>query len=321
MKLKLFKSLKNQATEFLDKYKQRDPATFAAAQQAIGGVLILDGLVGIDNPFGQNKRPGIIGSLLLVGFGVVFMFIPTFFSTISGTKTMTATTEAQVVSVGSPVSSSEGGSTCSLVVEYSVDGKAYQSPSSMSSSSSCQLRPGETVTVNYDPEKPSRWTHDKEQLGLFLMIFFVTGLVVAISGAITFLLRLLSMVLGWKLLRSGRALAATLPSSTSLDTIINEVKRDFVSVVFGMGAGGAAAAMMPTQNPSVETLYAINAQQPTAPQSATPVVAANPTPPAATPQSMNPAPQAPVPSTAANEPGTPAQTSADPYTPDQPRNT
>jgi hypothetical protein len=45
--MKFFSSLKGQATSFLDQYKQQSPATFAAAEQAIGGVLIADGFIGI----------------------------------------------------------------------------------------------------------------------------------------------------------------------------------------------------------------------------------------------------------------------------------
>jgi hypothetical protein len=47
----VFGTLKNKAKSFLSQYEQKDPATFAAAQQAIGGLLILDGFTGIDNPF------------------------------------------------------------------------------------------------------------------------------------------------------------------------------------------------------------------------------------------------------------------------------
>lgn len=51
-----YKSIKGRAGQFLGNYKQQNPATFAAAQQAVGGLLILDGLVGIDNPLGGKKE-------------------------------------------------------------------------------------------------------------------------------------------------------------------------------------------------------------------------------------------------------------------------
>jgi hypothetical protein len=51
----LYRNLKNQAQQFLGNYKSKNPATFAAAQQAIGGLLILDGFIGIDNPSGVKN--------------------------------------------------------------------------------------------------------------------------------------------------------------------------------------------------------------------------------------------------------------------------
>ncbi len=43
------------ATEgFLSQYETANPASYAAALQAVGGLLILDGFVGIDNPLGEK---------------------------------------------------------------------------------------------------------------------------------------------------------------------------------------------------------------------------------------------------------------------------
>jgi hypothetical protein len=61
--MKLFSSLKQQAVNFLEPHKEKGPATYAAAEQAIGAILITDGFIGIDNPFGSKKRPGIFGTL------------------------------------------------------------------------------------------------------------------------------------------------------------------------------------------------------------------------------------------------------------------
>ncbi len=85
----MFASLKTTAKNFLEPYKQRGPATFSAAQQAVGGLLILDGFIGIDNPVGGKKRPGIFGTLSGVFLGVMFMLIPTFFGGIIGLNTIT----------------------------------------------------------------------------------------------------------------------------------------------------------------------------------------------------------------------------------------
>ena len=66
--------IKSAAEGFLGQYKSDNPASYAAAQQAVGGLLILDGFIGIDNPLGNNKRSGIFGSLIGVVVGLVFVF-------------------------------------------------------------------------------------------------------------------------------------------------------------------------------------------------------------------------------------------------------
>ena len=80
----IYSSLKGKAQGFLDKYKEKDTASYAAAEQAIGGLLILDGFIGIDNPLGGKKRSGIFGTVTSMFIGVIFIFLPVIFGSISG---------------------------------------------------------------------------------------------------------------------------------------------------------------------------------------------------------------------------------------------
>ncbi|MEI6266680.1 MAG: DUF3592 domain-containing protein [bacterium] len=250
--MKLFSSLKQQATSFLEQYKQQSPATYAAAEQAVGAVLITDGLIGIDSPLGGNKRPGIFGTLGGITMGIIFLLIPTFFGNISGTNNMTATTTATVVSVGENTSTAnDGGSTCSLTVSYNVAGTEYTKGSSMSSSSNCSLSTGQTVTINYNPNEPGSWAYDVKTVSLFLMIFFWAGVFVIITSAFTFAIRLISIIFGWKLLREGRKLAAGLPEDTNFKTIMEEIKKNFVGSVFNFGGTGITTP--PVTPPPVPT--------------------------------------------------------------------
>ncbi|MEI7690082.1 MAG: DUF3592 domain-containing protein [bacterium] len=247
--MKIFSTLKKQATSFLEQYKQQSPATYAAAEQAIGAILILDGLVGIDNPLGSNKRPGIFGTLLGLVIGIVFLFVPTVFGNLSGTDKMTATTSATVVAVGMNTGSSDSNNsgTCPLTARYTVNGKEYTKQSSMSSSSNCSLSEGQTITINYNPDFPSSWANDVKSFGFFLQIFFWAGMFVIISSIVTFIIRLLSIIFGWKLLKDGRKLAATLPKDTNFQTLINEIKQNFVGTVFSFGGSGVKSTFVPTQ--------------------------------------------------------------------------
>lgn len=254
--MKFFSSLKQTAINFLEPYKTKEPATYAAAEQAIGAILITDGFFGIDNPFGQKKRPGIFGTIGGIVLGVIFMFIPTFFGNISGINDMTAVISATVVSVGqaSYTRNSNGGSSasCPLTVSYSVDGREYTNQSSISSSNYCSLSAGQIVTINYNPANPGSWAYGAKTISNFLQIFFWAGLLALISSIITFFIRLFSIIFGWKLLKDGRKNAANLPPGTNLQTMIAEIKQNFTASIFGFGgtqSGYMPGTPPPTQGP------------------------------------------------------------------------
>lgn len=228
--MNIFSTLKQSAVSFLDTQQSKGPATYAAAKQALGAVLITDGFVGIENPFGSKKRSGIFGALVGVVFGVIFMFIPTFFGNLTGINNMTAMVSATVVSVG-PASygESNSGPACSLIVNYLVNGQEYTQSSSFSSSANCSLSPGQVITINYNPTSPGSWGYGTKTINAFLKVFFWVGLLVVISNIITFFIRLFSIIFGWKLLRSGRRDAANLPAGTNIQTMVNEIKQNFLS--------------------------------------------------------------------------------------------
>ena len=100
--------IKSAAEGFLNQYKTSSPASYSAAQQAVGGLLILDGFIGIDNPFGDKKRSGIFGSLIGIVVGLVFVFGTGFIGNLFGINKLTATATATVVSVSQPTSTNSG---------------------------------------------------------------------------------------------------------------------------------------------------------------------------------------------------------------------
>lgn len=154
-------------------------------------------------------------------------------------KNMTETVPAVVVSVGDMVISkkadgSSNGGTCGLEVRYTVNGQEYTKQSSMSASNYCSFSTGQTINIDYDPSNPGSWAYETKTIKMFLNIFFWAGILVLISSLVTFFIRLLSIIFGWKLLRDGRKNAATLPPNTNLGTIIKEIKQNFTASVFGV---------------------------------------------------------------------------------------
>lgn len=294
------REIKTKASDFLSHYKQQDPAAYAAAQQAVGGLLIIDGFIGIDNPFGGKKRSGIFGSFVGIIVGILFIFAGSLFLGLTGIGKMTATTTATVVSVGAPVQTStntngSSSSTCSLTARYTVGGREYTNQASDSSSSYCGHSVGDTVTINYNPDKPGSWSMDVATVKLVMKIFSVVGIVVAILSLFTFVIRLLSIIFGWKLLKSGRALAKTLPAGTDLGTAISEIRQSFSRMLFPANGGGTlntlvneVAGLQQTVQP-VQTTTSSQPVAPTPPATATqpvdsaPAEPAGQTPPDSTP--------------------------------------
>ena len=236
-------NLKNQAVSFLDQYKNQSPAAYAAAQQAIGGLLIFDGFFGIPHPFGGGKRPGIFGAAFGIVAGVVFLFIPTIFNTMSGINKMTATTNATIVSVSQPQStttdsngSQHTSTSCTAVATYTVDGKQYTQSSSFGSSGMCSLSQGELTQINYNPNSPGQWGTGVKAISSVVKLFFYAGIFVIISSFVLTVIRLLSIIFGWKLLKSGRKLAKTLPPGTDTSTSIREIENAFKTALFGFNA-------------------------------------------------------------------------------------
>lgn len=241
--------IKSSAESYLNRYRTSNPASYAAAQQAVGGLLIIDGFIGIDNPLGNSKRSGIFGSLIGIIFGLVFIFGTGFFGNLVGINKLTATTTAEVVSVSKPSSTSDNsGSSCTATAKYIVNGKEYSQTASSGSSSACSLTAGQEIDINYDPNNPGAWAYDLAIVKTVLKIFPIVGVIVAIISFFTFTIRLLSIVFGWKLLKSGRALAKTLPAGTDLPTIIDEIKQNFAQHLFDMNTN-AQQNNPPQHNP------------------------------------------------------------------------
>lgn len=253
-----FKNLKSQATSFLDSYKSKNPASYAAAQQAIGGLLIVDGLIGIDNPVGNGKRSGIFGTFIGMLIGLLLLIGSGFLGSAFGTKYLTAETNATVVSVSQSSSSStnnnqnSGSGSCNAVAQYSVDGKQYSTQSSYGSSSLCSLSQGESINIKYNPEKPDAWGYDVDTINKVFSFLPWIGLIIFLISGFTFVIRLLSIIYGWKLLKSGRKLAKTLPEGTELNSMVDEVKKTFSSGIFNGSASATspAASKLPSKSDS-----------------------------------------------------------------------
>lgn len=242
---------KNKATSFLGSYEQKDPAMLAGAEQAVGGLLIIDGLVGIDNPFGGKKRPGIFGSFFGILIGLAFILFGGTLFNFTGTQSLTADANGQVVSIGPPnvdtSTDSDGNTststTCSMSVAYTVGATDYEQSTKSQSSDNCRETVGSSISIKYNPDKPGEFdtAATVSTVNNIKKIMPIVGLLLALTSLITFCIRLLSIIFGWKILRHGRNLAKTLPNGEGIGSQISQIREEFKKTFFT--GGGAVSAI------------------------------------------------------------------------------
>ena len=240
------KSTVNKAKETLSRYESGNPHTAGQVRRAVGGVLVADGLVGLENPLdGQKTRPGIAGALISVVFGLVFIAVAVFMATL-GPDTDAETT-GHVVAV-------EGTDTCSMRADFVVDGTTYTARSTGSSSGNCSHAPGDPVTVHYSSADPSQSTTAEPILGIVGWVFGGVGVLIVVGGLFTAVVRAASIVFGLTLWRSGSKMIRENPRTADDAGVVTEARQAITRLLTAKGAlarellGGAQGGAEPQQS-------------------------------------------------------------------------
>ena len=215
----LFKRPFHAARETLARYDGQDLHTSGRIRAVVGGVLYADGLVGIKVPSDhKNQLAGILGSLAGMAVGLVFLVVGSW--VVSSAADTDASTEGTVASVSGPSPSDK----CSLSASFEVDGQTYLASSEVVDPDHCRRFVGEAVTVRYNSANP-----DENAVGgssQFLgRLFVAIGAFALLASGITLAVGLASMLVGLRLLRSGRRMMADNPRLVDDDGVVEEAKR------------------------------------------------------------------------------------------------
>ncbi|MDO7867094.1 DUF3592 domain-containing protein [Nocardioides jiangxiensis] len=231
-----------QARAEVEKHESTDPYVAGRVRQVIGGVLIADGLVGLENPFGRRSRPGILGALVFLGLGLVFVVL--------GPIVMTRGVDVDATATGriTQVSAPDSDRTCSATATFEVGGSSYRAMSEGSSSGLCKREVGDRIEVRYDSADPSQNRIGVSVFGIVGWVFLGVGLLFSLIGLVLVALRAGSIYFGWKLWRSGGRMVRANPPTPGADDLASRAKADFLRVLRGGGSigSGLAGAMAPT---------------------------------------------------------------------------
>jgi hypothetical protein len=228
------------AKETVGRYENQNPHTAGQVRATVGGVLLADGLVGLEDPFDNKKsRPGILGSLTGMGISVVFIVVGIFImGTAAETDSVTDGTIASISEPSKPDSQGKGGGACSLTANFVVDGRTYSATTDVSSSGNCNRGINESIEVKYNSANPNENSVGMSS-GKFGLIFAGIGALVFIPALFTFAIRLASIIFGLRLLMSGRKMMAENPKTVDDAGIIAESKQVVINLLKGRPADAA----------------------------------------------------------------------------------
>jgi hypothetical protein len=177
------------------------PAVRGRAAQLAGTALLADGLVGLENPVGRNSRLGILGGAIMLVVGIVLL---------GPARSLGAGLDAypdgeSLVGTVATVSAPSGdGSTCTITYTYSYGGQPYTRAAGYSSSGLCDRVVGDPVEVSVAPSDPARGRLVTTGGTIAATWLPRAPWLLIVGGAWTFLVRLVEIVVGLRLLLWGR---------------------------------------------------------------------------------------------------------------------
>ncbi|MFF1530316.1 DUF2510 domain-containing protein [Cellulomonas sp. NPDC058312] len=244
-----------------------NPHTAGQVRQAVGAVLVADGLVGLEVPGGKKSRPGIVGALGGVLMGLAFIAMPLFAFGLSP--------DTDASTTGTITAVSRYDDTCGLQAVFTVDGQEYRTSSTARSSSFCSKAVGDAIQVDYDSTDPGRSETADPTGRLVLMVFVAVGALIALVSLGQAVLRCASLVYGLRLVATGSAQAKRHPRTTDDAGLVEEARQAITAVLLSHRRAGRRSSTTPVGGaaPTAAPGPPVPSWAPGSPAAAAPVVA------------------------------------------------
>lgn len=197
-----------------------EPAVRGRAARIAGAALIADGLVGLENPLGEQSRSGILGGAVLLAVGILLLTPAARLGESLGPYADGEIVQGEVASVALP---SGDDSTCGMTFRYEFAGGIYERAPSFSASDFCDLVVGDSVDVSVRPDDPARGRLASGAARAFGTWIPRAPWLLIVAGAWTVLVRAISIGAGVWLYLWGRR-ASRGAADGSEDAILAELK-------------------------------------------------------------------------------------------------
>ena len=266
------------ATELLNDYRG-DGYTQGHAEQTVGGLLMADGLVGIQNPLdGGKSHGGLNASLICLVVGSIFLVGGLYLVHDLSDRMPENPTAVQ----GTVAYVSRGGNGCAITAFYSVNGARHQTSSSLGDQYHCSSSVGVNIEVTYNALRPEIGVVP-EPNGWVAGIVPLLGWFVFL-GAIVSMIRCLTELVGGGLMRRhGRKLVNSSPA-VPVDRMIADVTMRFSTILHPTGRRRFHLETGPRYRDVFDRLASLlSIQVPSPPQTAAPAQASAPAPSLAPP--------------------------------------
>jgi hypothetical protein len=208
-----------------DRYSS-EPYLRGRAAQVAGVALVADGLIGLQNPLQpRNKRPGIVGAVLVAAIGALFILVGGLLQHSVGPYPGGQIAQGTITEVTRQVGTTAGNhnAECAATIRYQVRGQVYTVTPGESSTSLCSQQ-GDTINVSYLPDRPAAGRPQFSGDSVWVGLVPIVGWVVLVSGVLLTVSRIAELLVGsWLLLRGHRLVSRN--RAVPVELIVQELQQ------------------------------------------------------------------------------------------------
>lgn len=210
------RTILRRARAIVAEHDTQNPHAAGRVREAVGQLLVTGTRPGV-----WSHVPTMLFGLVFFGFSIPFLVIFTPDGDAATTGTITQVHRYD----------GDEGDTCSVSVDYVVDGRTYRTGSGFSSSSFCSKDVGGTVEVRYDAANPQDAEVDPGWVVWVIHLFPAVGALIFLPSLAGSLIALVAVATGRRMVRAGRRASTLRPASSADELLVAQVTERFTAEI------------------------------------------------------------------------------------------